>query len=67
MLFFNWDRLGPDLKARLDAFLESNHSLFVMYSMKEQLCLFQNLENAESADYFLQTWCMDARNRKSSN
>lgn len=60
LLLANYDSLGPDRKARLDSLMESNHTLFVMHTMKEQLRLFWELPDVSTAENFLKTWCKDA-------
>jgi transposase len=60
LLLRNYDSLEPDRKARLDALLKVNEPLYVIHSMKEQLRLFWDKEDQESARQFLQVWCRDA-------
>jgi transposase len=62
LLLRNYDSLGPDRKARLDALLKVNHPLFVIHSMKEQLRLFWEKEDRKEAEAFLAVWCRDAIN-----
>jgi transposase len=60
LLLRNYADLKPDRKARLDALLEANQPLFVTHSMKEQLRLFWESGDFESAMTFLNVWCRDA-------
>ncbi len=60
LLLRNYDSLDPDRKARLDALLKANHPLFIAHSMKEQLRLFWDNEEFDSAKSFLEVWIKDA-------
>jgi len=60
LLLRNYDSLEPDRKARLDALLHVNQPLFTAHSMKEQLRLFWEKTNPESAKGFLDVWLKDA-------
>jgi len=60
LLLKNYADLQPDRKARLDALLHANQPLFVTHSMKEQLRLFWESDDFESAMTFLNVWCRDA-------
>ena len=61
LLLANYDSLDSAKKERLEALLEVNQPLYTIYSMKEQLRLFWELENYQQARMFLETWCKDAR------
>ena len=60
LLLRNYHSLDPDRKARLDALLKANHPLFIAHSMKEQLRLFWDNEEFDSAKSFLEVWIKDA-------
>lgn len=60
LLLRNYADLKPDRKARLDELLQVNQPLFVAHSMKEQLRLFWEEDDFESAMEFLNVWCRDA-------
>lgn len=60
LLLKNYDTLEPDSKTRLDELLKANYPLYVTHSMKEQLRLFWEKEDEESARNFLTIWCKDA-------
>jgi len=60
LLLRNYDSLNSDHKARLDNLMQANQPLFVMHSMKEQLRLFWEKTDYNSAMKFLDTWCKDA-------
>jgi len=62
LLLRNYKSLESGRKARLDALLEANQPLFVAHSMKEQLQLFWEETNPESARDFLDIWLKDAMN-----
>ncbi|MCE5242904.1 MAG: transposase, partial [Desulfobacteraceae bacterium] len=61
LLLRNYDTLDSDRKTRVDALLEANQPLFLAHSMKEQLRLFWEKENLESAREFLNVWLKDAQ------
>lgn len=61
LLLRNYDTLDSDRKARVDVLLAANQPLFLAHSMKEQLRLFWEEENPESARKFLDVWLKDAR------
>ena len=60
LLLRNYDSLNSDHKARLDNLMQANQPLFVMHSMKEQLRLFWEKPDYNSAMKFLDMWCKDA-------
>jgi transposase len=60
LLLTNYADLKPDRKARLDELLQANRPLFVAHSMKEQLRLFWEMNDLETATEFLKVWCRDA-------
>jgi len=60
LLLRNYDSLDSDRKTRVDALLQVNQPLFLAHSMKEQLRLFWDKEDLESAKGFLDTWLKDA-------
>lgn len=61
LLLKNYDDLSVDRKERLHNLLAVNEPLFTAHCMKEQLRLFWEQPNPESARHFLETWCKDAR------
>lgn len=62
LLLRNYDSLNPDRKVRLDALLQANQPLFLAHTLKEQLRLFWEKEDIESAKSFLDVWLKDAMN-----
>jgi transposase len=60
LLLRNYDALRPDRKARVDALLRANQPLFIAHSMKEQLRLFWEKDDLESAKTFLDVWLKGA-------
>jgi transposase len=61
LLLKNYDNLSVDHKERLHDLLCANEPLFTAHCMKEQLRLFWEQPDLESARHFLETWCKDAR------
>lgn len=61
LLLKNYDNLSVDGKERLHNLLSANEPLFIAHCMKEQLKLFWQQPDPESARAFLETWCKDAR------
>ena len=61
LLLSNYDSVKPDRKLRLDALLQANQPLFTAHAMKEQLRLFWQKEDLQSATAFLDTWIADAK------
>ncbi len=64
LLLKNYDSLETDKKTRLRILMETNEPLFIIHSMKEQLRLFWEKPDHESAYRFLNTWCKDAVDSK---
>ena len=60
LLLRNYDSLDEDRRARLRELLQVNQPLYIMHSMKEQLRLFWEKQDEESARQFLELWCRDA-------
>lgn len=60
LLLRNYDSLPETQKSRLDTLLEINQPLALAHAMKEQLRLFWQLPNKDSALCFLQKWYDDA-------
>jgi transposase len=61
LLLKNYDNLSVDRKERLHNLLSANEPLFTAHCMKEQLRLFWEQSDPESARHFLETWCKDAQ------
>jgi len=61
LLLRNYDDLTVGRKERLHNLLSANEPLFTAHCMKEQLRLFWEQPDSESARHFLDTWCKDAR------
>ena len=61
LLLKNYDSLSVDRKERLHNLLSANDPLFTAHCMKEQLRLFWEEPDSESARHFLETWCKDAQ------
>lgn len=60
LLLKNYDSLEGTKKTRLDELLKVNQPLFIIHSMKEQLRLFWQKDDSESARIFLEVWIHDA-------
>ena len=61
LLLQNYDNLSVERKERLQNLLSANEPLFTAHCMKEQLRLFWEQTDPESARHFLETWCKDAQ------
>lgn len=64
LLLKNYDSLEDTKKERLDKLLDINQPLFIIHSMKEQLRLFWQKDDFESARSFLEIWIHDALESK---
>ena len=56
----NYAKLSEHGKARLQALLDVNNSLFFMYNMKVLLRYFWMFKSQDKAEVFLYSWCQDA-------
>jgi len=61
LLLKNYNNLSVHRKERLHNLLSANEPLFTAHCMKEQLRLFWEQPDPESARHFLETWCKDAQ------
>ena len=60
LLLKNYEKLDEDGKDRLQSLLDTNKTLFTMYTMKEQFRDFWEKPNIAEAIVFLDAWCTDA-------
>jgi len=56
----NYDSLDTNGMERLRTLLATNETLFIAYTMKEQLRFFWEQNSKEEGEFYLKKWCEDA-------